>query len=101
MYRVLVHLNVIDFNRLAEFEDQAADIMADYGGQIRDAYEVTRQGIGPGTEIHLVEFPNEDAFQQYRCDNRLLALASLRDSAIVGMSVQRLGAQKQYGTSQH
>ncbi|MDX1341685.1 MAG: DUF1330 domain-containing protein [Reinekea sp.] len=101
MYRVLVHLDVIDFYRLAEFEDQAADIMADYGGQIREAYEVTRQGAGPGTEVHLVEFPNEDAFQQYRRDNRLSALASLRDSAIGGMSLQRLGAQKQYGTLQY
>ena len=66
-----------------EFETAAADIMRRYGGAID-----RRIGIGPGDasnlpyEVHVVSFPDDRSFQEYRADVDLQALADLRSRAI-------------------
>lgn len=61
------------------FEDQAARIMARYGGEIVVAF---RPEGGEPYEVHLVRFPDRERFEAYRQDPELLSLAGLRERAI-------------------
>lgn len=52
-------------------------IMRGYGARV-----VVQPGDGDADEIHEITFPNRDAFDAYRDDPRLLALAELRTKSI-------------------
>jgi len=67
MYRLLVRISVKNFDLLAEYERIAAAVMTDYQGRILLAHELERVGL-LGEELHIVEFPNEALFNQYRQD---------------------------------
>ena len=82
MLRILVVLQVLDFEALDEFERKASLIMADYQGEIVCAFETTRNEDGSGEEIHIVEFHQEEDFRGYTNDPRYQALRDLRDKAI-------------------
>ena len=66
-----------------EFETTAARIMRRYGGTIE-----RRIGIAPHSgenlphEVHVLSFPDERSFQEYRSDPDLEALRDLRALAI-------------------
>src|SRR5262249_40578500 len=68
------------------FEAAAARLMARHGGAIERTVALDPE---PGDEperfreLHLVQFPDAAAFQAYRADPELAALAALRESAIV------------------
>ena len=59
------------------YEDQAAKIMAQYGGAIERIIS-----IDDGREVHVVTFANHDAFRNYRAGPQLAALADLRQACI-------------------
>jgi len=61
--------------------------MSTYHGRIISAFETVRYADGSGQEVHLLEFPNEDAFAEYRLDSQLLQQADLRDKAIDSVTV--------------
>jgi GNAT superfamily N-acetyltransferase len=67
------------------FERGAAVVMEAHGGRIERTVVVTPDRV-PGlvTEIHVVTFPDAAAFQAYRDDARLGALAPLRAASVVG-----------------
>lgn len=88
MINILVKLEVKDFCALEVFEKQASMIMGKYQGRIISAFETFRNSEGSGEEIHVLEFPNEEAFINYRSDNSLVNLASLRDQAISNTEVK-------------
>ena len=72
--------------RVAEFEAferAAARLMARYGGAIERAVRVAG-GNGPDTpfEVHVVSFPGQEAFDAYRADREVAALAVGRTVAI-------------------
>ena len=71
MYKLLVTLQVRNFQTLAEFEAQAAHVMAGYNGRIASAFETVRNEDGSGEEVHLVEFPLEEDFIRYKNDASL------------------------------
>ena len=64
-----------------QFESAAAQIMQRYGGAIDQ-----RIGVATGQdqphEVHIVSFPDERSFQEYRADPDLQALADLRSQTI-------------------
>ena len=66
-----------------QFESAAAQIMRRYGGTVE-----RRIGVATGAdeslpyEVHVVSFPDELSFQEYRNDSDLQALADLRSRAI-------------------
>jgi len=93
---VLVTLEVKDFELLAVFEKQAVKIMRSYGGNLVRAFETTRNEDGSGQEVHLFEFPSDDAFAEYRSDSRLIEHAELRKKAIDSMVVVISGVLKEY-----
>jgi uncharacterized protein (DUF1330 family) len=66
-----------------QFESAAATILKRHGGTIE-----RRIAIAPDTpeevphEVHVVSFPDAAAFERYRADADLQALADLRERAI-------------------
>ncbi len=97
MLHVLVRLEVKDFGTLALFEQQAAQIMATYGGQIVAAFETERNADNSGKEVHLLTFPDAAAFDAYRTDPALRALSTLRSQAIADTKVDVSTSSKVYG----
>ena len=96
MYKLIVTLTVADFEAFESFERCAAAIMADYDGQIFQAYETVRLGDGSGQEVHIVEFPSEDQFIAYKNDSRLSELSELRRRAITNTDVKPILKSKTY-----
>lgn len=71
------------------YERRAATIMARHGGRIERTVVVGHEADGddagdgaPLKEIHLVTFPDAQAFAAYQADPELAALAPMRDGAV-------------------
>lgn len=77
---------------LAEFrayEMRAATIMAKHGGRIVQTLVFDPSDTDPlVTEVHLVTFPNADAFASYRNDAELRALQPVRERVIARTSIR-------------
>jgi len=84
---ILVKLEVKNFDALEVFEKQASAIMEKYQGRIVSAFETIRDSDGSGEEIHILEFPSEEAFSRYKSDSSLANLAGQRAQAISGTEV--------------
>jgi uncharacterized protein (DUF1330 family) len=83
-YTLEVHLwlkpgKIADFQA---FEAQAFEIMQQHGAQPPQVRNPDPSGPDTPFETHLLEFPSEAAFDAYRSDPRLRALAGLRDRCI-------------------
>ena len=66
-----------------QFESAAESIMVRYGGGIERRIGFP-SGANPDQphEVHILTFPDQEAFARYRADADLLALADLRARAI-------------------
>lgn len=96
MIKVFVKLQVLNFDALESYERQANAIMKRYGGSIVAAFEITKDLNGAGEEVHLLQFPDEESFNQYRSDKELLQLADFRDQAISDTQVTMFVREKVY-----
>jgi len=65
------------------YEYGAAKIMADYGGVIQRTVITPVDEDGNLKEIHIVTFPNAEAFHAYRGDNRLARIAFLCRNSVI------------------
>jgi uncharacterized protein (DUF1330 family) len=66
-----------------QFESAAAQIMRRYGGKLERRIGRTPQSDpAQPEEMHIVTFPDQDAFHRYRADSELASLAELRARAI-------------------
>ena len=84
---LLVAILTIERTQLAAFrayEMTAARIMARHGGKIERA--VVLEGE-PLRELHLVRFPDDDAFARYRADAELQALRAERDRCVLATEI--------------
>ena len=88
MINILVRLEVKDFDSFEEFEMKASMIMKKYHGNIISAFETIRNPDGTGEEIHVLEFPSEEYFINYRKDDSLANLSGLRNQAISNTEVK-------------
>ena len=84
MITIVALLTIRDADAFDQFERQAAAIMKTYGGRIDSAFRpdaptTKAQNVD---EIHVLKFTNLEAFDRYRSDDKLLALAALREKAI-------------------
>jgi antibiotic biosynthesis monooxygenase (ABM) superfamily enzyme len=71
-------------DKFRAFERKAAIVMAKYGGAIERTVVISPASAGdPIKEIHIVTFPNEQAFAAYQKDEDLKKLAHLRQEAVV------------------
>lgn len=66
---------------LRAFEGRTLPLLRSHGGRLLLAIAPEDAGDGPD-EIHVLEFPSRDAFDAYRADPRVLALADERAAAI-------------------
>ena len=96
MFQVLVKLVVKDFGLLAQFEKQAVAQMKEYEGRVLSAFETVHRDDGTGEEIHVLEFPSEQAFTEYRNDKVVSKLAALREQAITATEVTVSSKIKSY-----
>ena len=66
-----------------QFETAAAQVMKRYGGGIDRRIKIALSAADDQPyEIHVVSFPDERSFQNYRSDPDLQALSDLRTKAI-------------------
>jgi hypothetical protein len=93
-----VRVDALDSFRL--FEHQAARVMARHGGAIERSV-VIPQGGGEEffREVHIVSFPNAEAFAAYRADGTLAGIRHLRDESVVATEVLVGEDGPEYGTS--
>ncbi len=96
MINIIVTIEVKDFNKLATFENVAVNIMRSHGGDIIRAFETLQNEDGSGQEIHILEFPSETEFLNYRADPKLLEHSDLRDEAIKSISIVKSINTKSY-----
>jgi len=96
MIHVLVTMEVKDFTQLAAFESKAVQVMHYHGGVMVRAFEVKRYDDGTGQEVHLLEFPSLEAFDEYRSNPLLLEYAELRCKAIDSTVVVISSVSKDY-----
>ncbi len=95
MIYILVKLQVKNFDALDTFERQAVKIMDKHSGRMVYALEISQED-NKGEEIHLLEFPSEEAFIAYRKDDAHKNLTELRESAITSTEVTISSKMKNY-----
>ena len=75
MLHIIVLLEIKDPDAFHQFETQAIAILGEHGGELVLAFEPQDTGISnEAMEIHHLQFPNKEAFDNYRSDSRLKAL---------------------------
>jgi uncharacterized protein (DUF1330 family) len=85
MITIVALLTIRDADAFELFERQAAVIMEAYGGRIDSAFRpaVTDSAAAQRVdEIHVLKFPDHEAFYRYKDDKKLHALATLKEKAI-------------------
>jgi uncharacterized protein (DUF1330 family) len=96
MIKIVVILDVNNFDALSEFEQIAVKVMAKYQGGIISAFETSRFSDGTGEEVHILEFPSEQEFLRYRNDESLVEYADLRKKAISNTQIKISSCFKSY-----
>ena len=84
MVQIIALLEIKDKASFKNFEEKAIKIMGKYKGKLLSAFEPNEiesslPNIG---EVHYLEFPNHEAFNNYRDDSELKELAELRNKGI-------------------
>lgn len=80
---VVLHVNAGREAEFERFETAAASIMQRHGGAIERRISVDSGGeAAHPAEVHIVTFPDRQAFDRYRNDPDLAPLAALRADAI-------------------
>jgi uncharacterized protein (DUF1330 family) len=80
------------------FERQAAALLARHGGNVERRVRIAEQAAGQPYEIHVVTFPDRQAFDAYREDPGVMALQPAREDAIERTEIW-LGADLAPGSS--
>ncbi|MDX2022529.1 MAG: VOC family protein [Deltaproteobacteria bacterium] len=71
------------------FEQAAPLIMERHGGVLQRAFARESPASAPLDEVHIVYFPDEEAFARYRADPELGAMQPLRDRAVLSTKISR------------
>jgi len=89
MILIVVLLEIKDKKFFEEFEKKAIDIMSHYDGKLVSAFEPskTESTVNNFDEVHYLQFPDIDAFKNYRKDPKLSELAELRHKAILNTKI--------------
>lgn len=99
MISIVALLTVRDADAFDQFERQAALIIKAYGGRIDSAFRpcVTASKAAQSVdEIHVLKFPDHEAFDRYAGDDKLLALAPFREKAISQSTVYVSASEVDY-----
>lgn len=74
---------------LVEYENAVLELVPAHGGRVRERVR-TDGADGAPLEVHLLEFPSEDALASYMQDPQRRAMAGARDRAIERTAVYRV-----------
>ncbi len=74
---------------LIEYEDQVLDRLTTYGARIVQRVRATDPQSAP-FEVHILEFPSEDALDQYMEDPVRRSLSELRERGIAHTDILRV-----------
>jgi uncharacterized protein (DUF1330 family) len=74
---------------LVAYEDAVLELVAVHGGRVRARVRTDGTDEAP-LEVHLIEFPSDDAFDAYMNDPQRQAMADARDRAIERTAVYRV-----------
>lgn len=79
----LLYHSQSDVETFRAFETKALSIVNTHGGKLVSAF-VPQNAQNPDKpdEIHLIEFPDQAAFDAYRNDPKTMALSSERDAIV-------------------
>ena len=90
MITIVALLTIRDAQAFEQFERQAVAIMVEHGGRLDSAFRPAAPASTQAPhvdEVHVLKFPSQEAFERYRLDAQVVALASLREQAIAHTSV--------------
>ena len=76
---------------LVAYEDHVLGLLPAHGARVRSRVRRAEPGEGP-YEVHVLEFPDEHAFDAYMADPARVARADQRDRAISRTEVLRVDA---------
>jgi len=81
---IIAILEVKNREEFNKFETQAIQIMRSHGGKLVTAFEpdILSASDSDSIEVHYIQFPDLDKYNNYRADPALAALSQLRSSAI-------------------
>jgi uncharacterized protein (DUF1330 family) len=74
---------------LVDYENQVLDRLSTYGARIVQRVRATDPQSAP-FEVHILEFPSEDALAQYMEDPVRRSLSNLRERAIAHTDILRV-----------
>jgi uncharacterized protein (DUF1330 family) len=74
---------------LVAYEDAVLPLVATHGGRVRERVRTDGADDAP-LEVHVIEFPSDDAFDAYMNDPQRQALTDRRDQAIKRTAVYRV-----------
>lgn len=94
---VMMHAGSDGIASLRDYESKVIPILEEHGGKLLSAF-MPRDHERPecADEIHLVEFPSDEAFQSYRTDSRVTGLSQLRGAAISQSTIYVSKAMVEY-----
>ena len=79
----MLHAGIEGIEGLRDYESRVIPIMSMHGGRLLSAFRPNgNEHPEIPDEIHLIEFPSEEAFQSYRSDPEVARLAERRGVAI-------------------
>ncbi len=81
MIYVIVHLYVRHtVSELQAYEHQVMPILSEHGATLISAFRPEGQDVPD--EIHVIQFPSRQSYDDYREDERVIALRTLRENVI-------------------
>jgi uncharacterized protein (DUF1330 family) len=87
---VSLWLKTDDVAAFESFERAAAQVMAKHGGRIEHVIRLAAAERGDGPfEVHVVSFPDWNAFDDYRSDPKFKALLPQRERLIARTEISR------------
>lgn len=76
------------YEQFRAFEDAAFLIMARHGAKVVSVIQTHEATDGGPHETHVLEFPNNAAFDAYRTDPELVSMAALREACIAKTDIE-------------
>lgn len=98
MLHVIALLEIAERNAFTDFETQALAIARQHGGSLIAAFAPEPNGDPESQvdEVHVLQFPARSAYDAYRSDPALQALAPLRAQGIRRTQVLVSSGDKHY-----
>lgn len=98
MIYIVVELEIREPQAFVSFETKAVSIMKKYNGRIVTAFELNRQYSSStnANEVHVIQFDSLLDFENYKNDEELKELVTLREKAIANTTVLVQGIEKTY-----